>query len=84
MGTPILALFVERYYYGFSMLDYSCETQIFPQQSIEYVEKHRGLAIGNGLVFYALHGILVVGWIFAPAHAVVAATISLYHQRDSL
>lgn len=82
-ATPILALFVECYYYGFSMLDYSCERhKLSPQQSIEFVGKHRGLAIGNGLVFYALHGILVVGWIFAPAYAVVAATISLYHQKD--
>ncbi|MDX2047006.1 MAG: EI24 domain-containing protein [Chitinophagaceae bacterium] len=82
-ATPILALFVECYYYGFSMLDYSCERhKLTPAQSIEFVAKHKGLAIGNGLVFYLMHGIVVIGWILAPAYAVVAATISLYHQKD--
>jgi CysZ protein len=82
-ATPILALFVECYYYGFSMLDYSCERhRLTPAQSIEFVAKHKGLAIGNGLVFYLMHGIVVIGWILAPAYAVVAATISLYHQKD--
>lgn len=77
--TPMIALFLECYYYGFSMLDYSCERhKLSPSQSIEYIGRHRGLAIGNGLVFYLLHGILFVGWVFAPAYAVIAATLSLY------
>ncbi|PWU01730.1 MAG: hypothetical protein C5B52_06835 [Bacteroidetes bacterium] len=81
--TPVLALFVECYYYGFSMLDYSSERhRLSPAQSIEFIGKHKGLAIGNGLMFYFMHGIIVIGWILAPAYAVIAATISLYHQKD--
>ena len=81
--TPVLALFVECYYYGFSMLDYSSERhRLSPAQSIEFISKHKGLAIGNGLMFYFMHGIIVIGWILAPAYAVIAATISLYHQKD--
>lgn len=81
--TPVIMLFVECYYYGFSMLDYSCERhKLSPTQSIEYISKHRGLAIGNGMVFYLMHLVPFVGWILAPAYAVVAATISLYHQKS--
>ncbi|WP_127128836.1 EI24 domain-containing protein [Pseudoflavitalea rhizosphaerae] len=79
--VPVFALFVECYYYGFSMLDYSCERhKLSASQSIEFIGKHKGLAIGNGIVFYLMHLVLFVGWVFAPAYAVVAATISLYHQ----
>lgn len=81
--TPLVMLFIECYYYGFSMLDYSCERQkLSPSESIEYIAKHKGLAVGNGIVFYFMHLIPVAGWIFAPAYAVVAATISLYHQKS--
>lgn len=80
--TPLLMLFLECYYYGFSMIDYSCERQkLSPSESIEFIAKHKGLAVGNGMIFYGMHLIPVVGWIFAPAYAVVAATISLYPQQ---
>ena len=80
--TPVIMLFIECYYYGFSMLDYSCERhRLSPSQSIEYISKHKGLAIGNGIIFFLMHLVPVVGWILAPAYAVVAATISLYHQK---
>lgn len=79
--TPVIMLLVECYYYGFSMMDYSFERhQLSPTASIEYIGKHKGLAIGNGIVFYLMHLIPVLGWILAPTYAVVAATISLYHQ----
>ncbi len=81
--TPLLALFVECYYYGFSMLDYSSERhRLSPSQSIEFISKHKGLAIGNGMMFYFMHGLIVIGWVLAPAYAVIAATISLYHQKE--
>jgi CysZ protein len=83
--APVISLFVECYYYGFSMLDYSCERhQLTPSQSIAFVSKRKGLAIGNGLVFYLFHLLPVIGWIFAPAYAVVAATISIHYQEKEL
>ena len=81
--TPLISLFVECYYYGFSMLDYSCERhKLSPSASIEFISKRKGLAIGNGLVFYLMHALPIIGWVLAPAYAVVAATISLYHQHE--
>lgn len=84
-ATPILAMFVECYYYGFSMLDYSFERhKISPQQSIAIIGKHKGLAIGNGMIFYLMHIIPLIGWIFAPAYAVIAATISIMDQKGNI
>jgi CysZ protein len=77
--SVLIALFVECFYYGFSMVDYSCErNKLSLSESIDFIGKHRGLAIGNGLVFYLMHGLIIVGWVLAPAYAVVAATLSLH------
>lgn len=81
--APIVALFTECYYYGFSMLDYSCErNKLTPAESIHFISRHRGLAIGNGLIFYLMHAIVIVGWVLAPAYAVVAATLSIYKVKQ--
>jgi CysZ protein len=81
--TPVIALMVEFYYYGFSMLDYSMERhKKSATESISYIGTHKGLAIGNGLVFYVMHLLPIVGWVLAPAYAVVAATLSLYPLKE--
>jgi CysZ protein len=83
--TPLLALLVEFYYYGFSMLDYSLERKrINATESIYFIGNHRGLAIGNGLIFYLMQMLPVVGWVLAPAYAVIAATLSLHDIKESI
>ena len=82
--APLVSLFTECYYLGFSMLDYSSErNKMSTTQSIEFIGRHKGLAIGNGMVFYIMHLVPVVGWIFAPSYAVIAATLSLFHAKKS-
>lgn len=82
--SPMIALFVECYYYGFSMMDYSCErNKLSPSASIEFISRHKGLAIGNGIIFYLMHSVVIIGWIFAPAYAVVAATLSLHKIKNA-
>lgn len=81
--SPVIALFIECYYYGFSMLDYSCErAKLSTTQSIDFIGRHKGLAIGNGMIFYAMHAFIIVGWILAPAYAVIAATLSLHKIKN--
>jgi CysZ protein len=78
--TPIIALLMECYYYGFSMLDYSFARSSFtPQQSIRFIGRHKGLAIGNGILFYLMH----IAIILAPAYAIVAATLSVHKVKNS-
>jgi len=80
--APVISGLLECYFYGFSMLDYSCERhELSPSESINFIGQRRGLAIGNGLVFYLMHFVPFVGWVLAPSYALIAATISLYHQN---
>ncbi len=82
-ATPVIALMVEFYYYGFSMLDYSMERhKKSAAESIDYIGDNKGLAIGNGFGFYAMHLLPFVGWMLAPAYAVVAATLSMYPLKE--
>ena len=81
--APLIALLTECYYFGFSMLDYSSErNKLSPSQSIEFIGRHKGLAIGNGLVFYLIHLVPLLGWLVAPSYAVIAATLSLHKARE--
>lgn len=82
--SPVITWLVECYYFGFSMLDYNSErNKLSAQASIEFIGHHRGLAIGNGLVFYLMHLVPIVGWLFAPGYAVIAATLSLHKAEQS-
>lgn len=82
--TPVFALLIECYYYGFSMLDYSCERQkMTAAQSITFIGTRKGLAIGNGIVFYLMHLAPVIGWVLAPSYAVVAATLSMQRVKKA-
>jgi CysZ protein len=81
--APLVALLTECYYFGFSMLDYSSErNKLSTSQSIAFIGNHKGLAIGNGLVFYIMHLLPFIGWLLAPSYAVVAATLSLHKARE--
>ena len=74
-ATPLLAVLLDCYYFGFSMLDYSSERKnVSPAESIYFIGSHRGLAIGNGLVFYLMHPVILI----APAYAISAATLSMH------
>ena len=78
--TPIIALLMECYYFGFSMLDYSfARANLTPAQSITFTGRHKGLAIGNGLLFYIMHIVIIL----APAYAVIAATLSVHKVKNT-
>lgn len=80
--APLLSLAIECYYLGFSMMDYTSERRGYSvTDSIDFINKHRGLAIGNGIVFYLLLALPVIGWVIAPGYAVVAATLSLQEEE---
>lgn len=64
------------------MLDYNhARKNIDVNRSIFLIGQHRGLAIGNGIVFYLFHALPLIGWVFAPSYAVIAATISLNNEK---
>ncbi|KAA2245583.1 hypothetical protein F0L74_06400 [Chitinophaga agrisoli] len=80
--TPLIGFFIECYFFGFSMMDYSCERhRLNMRESIAFIKEHRGMALGNGMVFYLLMFIPIIGWALAPSYAVIAATIHLQDKR---
>ena len=82
--SPVIALLIEFYYFGFSMLDYSSErNKLNTAQSIALIGRHKGLAIGNGLGFYLMHLLPIIGWLLAPSYAVIAATLSLHKANKN-
>ena len=80
--SPIVLLVIDCYYLGFSMLDHSNERLNYTiAESQDLISHHRGLSLGNGVVFYAFHLIPIIGWIFAPSYALIAATISIHQAK---
>lgn len=78
--VPVIALLMEGFYFGFSMLDYSfARIKFTPAQSIAFTARHKGMAIGNGLLFYIMHILIVL----APAYAVIAATLSVHKVKNA-
>ena len=82
--TPIFTILMECYFYGYAMLDYGLATE---QQSkiaaASYVNRHKGLPIGNGIVFYMLHLIPIIGWMTAPFYALIAAHQNTQEVKDN-
>ncbi|MGN6542128.1 MAG: EI24 domain-containing protein [Ginsengibacter sp.] len=82
--APLASLFIECFYFGFSMLDYTNERKgLSATASIDFINRHKGLAIGNGMIFYCIHILPIIGWIFAPGYAVVAATLSMQEKQKN-
>lgn len=78
--TPLIALAMECYYYGCSMLDYSLARNGFsPSQSVHFTSRHKGLAVANGFCFYLMHVVIFL----APAYAIIAATLTVHKVKNS-
>lgn len=74
ISTVILFL-TQSYYAGFGNIDYTLERHYNYRDSISFVKGHRGLAIGNGMVFMLFLLIPVLGVILVLPFSVTAASI---------
>ena len=84
--APLLFFFMECYYVGFSMIDYCHQRNNVSRSKSRYIiGHHKGLAIGNGICFYLLHLIPVLGWILAPSYAIIASSLSIHEaEKDNI
>jgi len=79
----LMIVVLDCYYYGFSMLDYSCERQkMNVTSSRAFLSARKGLAIGNGIPMYLSLLIPFVGFVLMAPFTVVAATISFHEETQ--
>ncbi|RMG87738.1 MAG: coproporphyrinogen III oxidase [Bacteroidetes bacterium] len=65
---------VQAYFFGFGNMDFTLERHFGVRDSVRFVQRHRWLAIGNGVVTMLLM-MTVVGFLFILPFGTVAATI---------
>ena len=72
--TSILLFFIQAYYAGFGNMDYTLERHFKYKESLAFVRKNRGIAIGNGIVFMLFLLIPIIGVILVLPLSVTAAS----------
>lgn len=85
--STVVLFLVQAYYAGFGNMDYTLERHFKYKESIQFVKQHRGLAIGNGIVFMLFLLIPFIGIIFVLPLSVTAAsteTVALLKTQNRL
>lgn len=71
----LINLYVGAYFYGFSMMDYVCERKkLGVRDSILYIKKRKGVALGLGLAMWLLNYIPIFGLTYASVNGAVSAS----------
>ncbi|QXP74612.1 EI24 domain-containing protein [Tenacibaculum sp. AHE15PA] len=72
--SAILLFIMQAYYAGFGNMDYTLERHFKYKDSINFVKKNKGTAIGNGIIFMLFLLVPVIGVILVLPLSVTAAT----------
>ncbi len=75
LASPILIFVVQSYFLGYGLMDYNAERWLWSfRDTDQWMRRNKGAVATVGLIFHALFLIPIIGWIFAPAWAVIAGT----------
>ncbi len=75
--SPVLLLFIQSYYGGCGLIDYTLERKRFSvSKSVDFAQKNRGRVTGVGMGFILILFIPIIGWFFAPGYGTAAATLA--------
>ena len=79
-----LSFVIQGYFAGFGNMDFTMERHFNVKQRVNFVKKHKGLSIGNGLIFLLILSIPILGLILAPTLAVIASTIDVLDELNEM
>ena len=79
--TTILIFLVQSFYMCFGNMDFALERHFNIQGSVQFVRRHRGLALGNGAAFMLLL-LTGIGFLIALPLGTVAATSETIKRLD--
>ena len=72
--STFLLFLIQAYYAGFGNMDYTLERHFKFGESLRFVKNHKGLAIGNGIVFLLILLVPIIGVILVLPLSVTAAS----------
>lgn len=75
LSAPLL-LIIQSYYAGFGNFDFFLERRMGIRQTRSFMNRYKGLAIGNGFLFLSFLFVPLLGILLAPALSTAAATIA--------
>jgi len=81
--TSLLLFLIQAYYAGFGNMDYTLERHFKYKESVAFVRKNRGAAVGNGIVFMLFLLIPVIGVILVLPLSVTAASTETVKLLDA-
>lgn len=84
--STVLLFLIQAYYAGFGNMDYTLERHFKYRESIQFVRKYRGIAIGNGIVFMLFLFIPIIGVILVLPMSVTASSLNTVNllKEDNL
>ncbi|MFT4678801.1 MAG: CysZ protein [Flavobacteriales bacterium] len=85
--TLLLTAGISAYYWGFATMDYTNERRrLSLKESVEFIREYKGIAVGNGLVFYLMISVPFIGSYLGPVFATVlctvGATLAIHEKVD--
>lgn len=81
--SPFIIFFVGAYFYGFSLMDYTCErNKMTISEGVKFIRNNKGIAVSNGGLFSLAFFFPFLGTIIAPITGVVGATLAVHEKHD--
>lgn len=80
--TTVLIFYFQAYYAGFGNMDYTMERYFSYDESVQFVKRHKGTAVGNGFLFSLMLFIPLIGIMITLPISTVASTIETLKKLE--
>jgi CysZ protein len=89
LPVSVMLVFISSYYYGFTMMDYSCERhKMSVRKGTRFIKQHKALICGIGFCLWGLYMLptiigTLIALIIGPTAACIAATLAFHDLRKN-